>query len=928
MAEVTGFIGQETVSLNNAATEATLKAILLALAGSQEKMNQMMALAGKAGLDNKAIEDANAAVAEEAKVVRQLTEDELKRADQIKAREQSIINRFQKLDQTIVSLMDGTATASGIFKTIGDQLPGVLGAVVTGMSRLLAIQEQNFVAYQQLTQNGISFGGSLTLMRQSAANAYLTLDQFQNVLKNNSQMLAMLGGTADKGAVAFAKMNGELMQSEAGRHLQALGYTAEDVAGGMANYLTMSGGRSGQELKNTKAITDASAQYMEQLDGLARITGESRQQQQDQMKAQAANAAWQAKLAGMSEAEKAKMTAGLANALAVGGKGAADAYQSKILGIPPISQEAKIFTATMGEANNAIMKSADVAMDSSKSMADLNETFFDAANGIQVDLSQFSEETKAALIAQGGPMGAAIQAAQEHANKFGKQTDEQRREAMAKQQRENTEAGRMSDAMRSLKELGAQLWDVFSPLLTAVSYVAVVFGGIVSVLSAVIGGFNSLLNSMGGLGTFIKGALVVWALYAAAQRMATAEMRLKMGAGDLLGKMGGRVGGFFGGGAPAAASPAGALAGGAGAAGGGIGGAISGLLTSLAEGMKKLGNPQVMMGAVTLGLLAGTLWIASKGLENFAKVSWESMGKGFVTLLGLGALAAVLSFAAPFIVGGAIAIGALGLAMIPLGIASKGLENFAKISWESIGKGFATLLGLGALAAVLSFAAPFIVGGAIAIGALGLAMIPFGIAVSLAGPQMQNLAKGLIMLQDVSALSLMAVGVGIVSLSGSLMALGVGAGIAGLTVGTFTQIVNGLDKLNKMDPSKLLAISKSMKDIGANLKDVGGGGIFDKVSGLASKLNPFSSGPTAKDSKGDVFSTGAFNKEFSDMDKEMGGAGASGSSGALNTSVEKMNTHLESLNNTMSELLRHTRDTSENTKKTHEATKSLNGNLF
>jgi hypothetical protein len=346
-------------------------------------------------------------------------------------------------------------------------------------------------------------------------------------------------------------------------------------------------------------------------------------------------------------------------------------------------------------------------------------------------------------------------------------------------------------------------------------------------------------------------------------------MRLKLGAGDLLGKMGGKVGGFFGGGAPAAASPVGALAGGAGAAGGGIGGAISGLLTSLAEGMKKLGNPQVMMGAVTLGLLAGTLWIASKGLENFAKVSWESMGKGFVTLLGLGALAAVLSFAAPFIVGGAIAI-----------------------------------------------------------GALGLAMVPFGIAVALAGPQMQNLAKGLVMLQDVSALSLMAVGVGIASLSGAMIALGVGAGIAGLTVGTFTQIVNGLDKLNKLDPSKLLAISKSMKDIGANLKDVGGGGVFDTVSGLVSKLNPFSSGPTSQPgSKANTSGVGIAEGNIN-LDKEMtAGAGGVGNM-SLNTSVEKMNTHLESLNNTMTELLRHTRDTSDNTKKTHEATKSLNNNLF
>jgi hypothetical protein len=847
MAEVIGTIGIEQVVLNNAATETTLKALLLATAGSQEKMERLLAMAGKAGLDNKAIEEANKAIAEEARVVRQLTEDELKLSDQIKEREQKVINRFQKLDQTIVSLMDGTASASGIFKTLGQELPGVIGMVVSGMGRLIAIQEQNFQAYQQLTQNGISFGGSLTSMRQAAANAYLTLDQFQNVLKNNSQMLAMLGGTADQGAMSFAKMSGELMQSDAGRHLQSLGYTSEEVAGGMANYLTMSGGRNAQEMKNTKAITDASAQYMEQLDGLARITGESRQQQQEQMKAQAANAAWQAKLANMSEAEKAKMTAGLANAMAAGGKGAADAYQSKILGIPPISQEARLFTATMGEANNAIMKSADVAMDSSKSMADLNETFFDAATGIQVDMSKFSEEQKAALIAQGGPMGQAIQAAQEHANKFGKQTDEQRREALAKQQREATEAARMSDAMRSLKDLGAQLWEVFSPLLTAVSYVAMVFGALVNVISFTVGMFNKVFDALGPVGTLFKGLAVVIGLLVVAKRLELAQLRIGMKPADLLASMGGKVGGLFSSG-NTTASPTGAIAGATGGSGGGIGGAISGILSGLSEGLKKLGNPQVMLGAVTLGLLAGTLLIAGKGLENFANITWEGMAKGFVTLLGLGALAAVLSFAAPFIIGGALAI-----------------------------------------------------------GALGLAMIPFGIAVALAGPQMQNLAKGLIMLGDVNPLSLMAVGVGILSLSGAMVALSVGAGIAGLTAGSFTQIVNGLDKLNNMDPARLLAISKSMKDIGANIQDIGGGGILGKVGGLASSIFGKS------DNVDSVIPTVASNEP--------------GSSGQA-SNAESLTRQLETLNSTMQELLSYNKETAENTKRTHEATRDLSGDLF
>ena len=62
MAEVTGRIGDNDVSLDNAATETTLRALLLATTKSTKEMDKLLKLAAKAGMNPRDIEAANAAM--------------------------------------------------------------------------------------------------------------------------------------------------------------------------------------------------------------------------------------------------------------------------------------------------------------------------------------------------------------------------------------------------------------------------------------------------------------------------------------------------------------------------------------------------------------------------------------------------------------------------------------------------------------------------------------------------------------------------------------------------------------------------------------------------------------------------------------------------------------------------------------------------
>lgn len=197
----------------------------------------------------------------------------------------------------------------------------------------------------------------------------------------------------------------------------------------------------------------------------------------------------------------------------------------------------------------------------------------------------------------------------------------------------------------------------------------------------------------------------------------------------------------------------------------GLGKGIEKLLQGLGRGLAALGNPQALLGAVTIGLLAGTLWLAGKGLQQFAEVSWED-----------------------------------------------------------IGKGFATLVGLGVVGAIAGLAAPLIIAGAVAIGAMGLALLPFAAAAMLAAPAMGRIADSLVKLKDIDVLKLFLLGPALTSL-----AVGMGALSAG---GLISNVLDGLgslfggdspiEKLQKLSnlSAPILALSTGFKELGPAIDKV------------------------------------------------------------------------------------------------------------
>jgi hypothetical protein len=192
-----------------------------------------------------------------------------------------------------------------------------------------------------------------------------------------------------------------------------------------------------------------------------------------------------------------------------------------------------------------------------------------------------------------------------------------------------------------------------------------------------------------------------------------------------------------------------------GKAGGGMskagGGMIGNFIGGLGDGLKKLSLTGILKGALALAALGASLWLFAKLSKPFTELNWKGMLTATLALAAVALVAGIMG--APPIVGfllmGAVAIAALGLALLPFAaaawIASKALQNLSDVPLLQIAGGLA----------VLGAASPLVIAAGIGLGAAAPGLFMFGLALRvLSGPAekvgmaMQNLGLGIKMTVD------------------------------------------------------------------------------------------------------------------------------------------------------------------------------------
>ena len=278
-ASVTGFFGSEEIILNNAATETTLQELVNAITGNTAQVKN---LANKSGVKtggankNEALQENNRTVGESTGIFKNLS-----------TFGKSTAASFNELDRNISPLISKLVEGNASITTVTDafgKLNPLLGVAANLFGKLVKYQEENFRAYRTMTDAGVNFSGSLTDLRMAAASSYLTLGEFTNVIKTNSDAFIRIGGSANEGALAFSKFSSNFMKSDAGNQVMALGFTAEQANQYLATYVGNAGASSVKDLETNKKLRTGAAQYLEELDRLAELTGKSREELNEQRK--------------------------------------------------------------------------------------------------------------------------------------------------------------------------------------------------------------------------------------------------------------------------------------------------------------------------------------------------------------------------------------------------------------------------------------------------------------------------------------------------------------------------------------------------------------------------------------------------------------------------------------------------------------------
>lgn len=204
------------------------------------------------------------------------------------------------------------------------------------------------------------------------------------------------------------------------------------------------------------------------------------------------------------------------------------------------------------------------------------------------------------------------------------------------------------------------------------------------------------------------------------------------------------------------------------------GGMVKGLVTlgALAIAGKMLSNGGGKDSWKPILAVAGAMWVLADAFDQFAKMDWGSLAKGLVVL---GSLAIAIK-----LMGGAS--GALTILAVAgsMWVLAGVFEKFAAMDWGSLAKGLVVLGALAAVTALLGTLAPVVLLGAAAMLAIGAAMYVAAKAFEIVAESMQKFNAGLRELAEIDGARLLSTASALGALGLAMAAFGAGQAAAGL----------------------------------------------------------------------------------------------------------------------------------------------------
>lgn len=413
---------------------------------------------------------------------------------------QSLLND----EVTLSSFANTLSEASSKIPIFGSLLGGLFGVIGSFAKYLESTRD----AITKMGESGAAFNDNINAARSAAKAAGVSLEEFASVVTQNAQALSVFGTVTDG-----AKALGEASKQVRGRLLN-MGMSIDQINSELPDAMELFAvGARGQN-KSTAELAGSAAGLMTEMDAMARLTGKSRKDQMAALKKQQSSAAYQYKLAGMSQEQQRQINAEMARMQAQFGDAGAELVKARVLGITPMTEEARMMMATMPEAADNINGLTDQIMGSKEGIANfdkqLNKTTVDSVKSA-VASGKSLEGVLRAAAAGGGPQAQAVAKNfdvllqnQKKYLKEGGQIDEKLllediEKATAQQKVTDANLASMNkfeESMRNMKEMIQN--KIVNPLLSSgiMEKLQSAFGGIIERISKI--DFNAVVDKIKG----------------------------------------------------------------------------------------------------------------------------------------------------------------------------------------------------------------------------------------------------------------------------------------------------------------------------------------------------------------------------------------------------------------------------------------------
>ena len=261
---------------------------------------------------------------------------------------------FGDLTKATGDVAKGLAAGGGSVKDFTETLTGSLGPLGKAFSGIVGYIDNTNNTFQGLSKVGAGFNANLGELRMSAADTRMGFDEFGSLIGNNATQLASFAGGVKGGATQFTKLSRAMFQD--GQMIEGfmnLGYTVGEANEFLMTNMKLLDRQARRDGMSNEAQVQAALELASTMDVMAKLTGKSVKEQQDQLVSSQRDGATQAKLRllekqgieGVQEGFNASMTG-----LSAGGADLQKFFQDMTQTGVPMTAATKAFAARNGEA--------------------------------------------------------------------------------------------------------------------------------------------------------------------------------------------------------------------------------------------------------------------------------------------------------------------------------------------------------------------------------------------------------------------------------------------------------------------------------------------------------------------------------------------------------------------------------------------------